>query len=567
MHNFTARKSPCGLSLRCFLCVRTSLLLILTGLTFSTLAIAEMLSANPSTDATIFSGGGVNGTGGLFVGTNGLGDQRRALLSFDLSAIPAGAVITDVSLTLTIENAQGPVTGSLHRLLKDWAEGDQGGTGQGGGMPSQPTGGNDVSWTLTGLGPSWTSAGGDFIAGASDTESIPFNGTVTFSGDGMESDLQAWVNEPSGNFGWIILGSPNNSQVRKLASRESGSGQPQLSVTYQTAIDTQDDIDVTGVTDISGDGVPDVAGLSQQMADRPRVRYYSGANRQRFDQVNYLSNAWAAVAAATVADGNQDGVRNDPAVAVLGRNIATNKLFVQVRMAEGGAAIAGFSVLSAAWTPVDVVVIDDANGDGVSNDTAIGVLGVNPAGSSRRHNLVQVRRLSTPTSVLNNVYFANAGWTPLAAGTVHRSGRSPLLAMLAEKAGTRQILVQARVLSDASLQRNSFFLNNAWRARDLAILTDTNGNSVFNDASYMVLAVNPGNGKNVVQIRRPGGTLVKNIFVLNENWQARRIARSDDISGNQFEELGVLANKISDGAALIQLKDFATATTTVNIFP
>ncbi|MDH3511469.1 MAG: PKD domain-containing protein, partial [Gammaproteobacteria bacterium] len=167
------------------------------------------------------------------------------------------------------------------------------------------------------------------------------------------------------------------------------------------------DVDVTGVTDISGDGVPDVAALSQQMADRPRVRYYSGANRQQFDQVNYLSNAWAAVAAATVADGNQDGVRNDPAVAVLGRNIATNKLFVQVRMAEGGASIAGFSVLSAAWTPVDVVVIDDANGDGVSNDTAIGVLGVNPAGSSRRHNLVQVRRLSTPTSVLNNVYFAN----------------------------------------------------------------------------------------------------------------------------------------------------------------
>ncbi|MDH3510993.1 MAG: hypothetical protein OER85_09090, partial [Gammaproteobacteria bacterium] len=138
-----------------------------------------------------------------------------------------------------------------------------------------------------------------------------------------------------------------NGTINFLLNPPSGSGswtinftQANLSGTWTLArvkpLPTQGpdaDIDVTGVTDISGDGVPDVGELSQPAGNRPRMRYYSGANRQQFDQVNYLSNAWAAVAAATVADGNQDGVRNDPAVAVLGRNIATNKLFVQVRMA------------------------------------------------------------------------------------------------------------------------------------------------------------------------------------------------------------------------------------------
>ena len=75
------------------------------------------------------------------------------------------------------------------------------------------------------------------------------------------------------------------------------------------------------------------------------------------------------------------------------------------------------------------------------------------------------------------------------------------------------------------------------------------------------------NGKNVVQVRRPGGTFVKNIFVLNNNWHARRIGVTEDISGNLFEEIGTLGNKISTGDALIQIKDFSTGNTTGILSP
>jgi hypothetical protein len=139
------------------------------------------------------------------------------------------------------------------------------------------------------------------------------------------------------------------------------------------------DIDATGLTDISGDAVPDVAVLKQFSGKRPRVRYYSGANRKKFAQVAYLSSAWTGVATATLADASQDGVADDPAVAVLGRRLSNDRLSVQVRLAAGGAELARINFLNNRWTPVDVVVIDDANGDGVSDDTAIGVLGQNTA--------------------------------------------------------------------------------------------------------------------------------------------------------------------------------------------
>jgi hypothetical protein len=296
------------------------------------------------------------------------------------------------------------------------------------------------------------------------------------------------------------------------------------------------------------------------------VRYYSGANRKKFAQVAYLSNAWAGVAAATLADANQDGVANDPAVAVLGRRISNDRLSVQVRLAAGGAELARINFLNNRWTPVDVVVIDDANGDGVSDDTAIGVLGLNPAQGSQKQTTLQVRRLSDG-SLLREVYYNNNNWTPLAAGAVQRPGQSPLLAVLAEKNSSKEIRVQARLLSDGSLQRTKTFLNDQWRGLDLAILTDTDGNGVGDDAAYMVLAVNPGNGLKRVQVRGTSGALVKNLLVMNDLWQARRIFGSDDISGNLFEELGVLGNRISDGKARIELQDFDTGAITGNIFP
>jgi hypothetical protein len=325
------------------------------------------------------------------------------------------------------------------------------------------------------------------------------------------------------------------------------------------------DIDISGVVDVSGDGVPDIAEL--QMTGQPRVRYFSGASRTKIKTVTYLGPAWSSVAVATVADSNADGVDNDPSLAVLAEKPLEHKYVVEVRRADDGSLINKVFFLNAAWDIVDVAVIDDKNGDGVTGDTAIAVLAVNPNKPFDEQIRVQVRRLSDD-KLLANWHFLNGNWTALALEAVSRLGGSPLLAVLANKATTGANVIQARRLSDGNIQRDTSFFDTSWLARDVAILTDSDGNGNKNDPAYLVLASHPETGRNKVQARRVGdGERLRNITMLGANWEGKRVTGSGDISGNLFEELGVLAEKSTDGTIAIQLKDFDDRTTTATIFP
>jgi hypothetical protein len=118
------------------------------------LSSAASLVLAPSQDNTIYSenstlsnGKGVN----FFAGNNGngtTGDPRRALIAFDLSAIPAGATIDSVSLQLFATVAtptSGTQTVSLYRLIRltpdsGWGEGTSNAGSPGGGRHVSPWG-------------------------------------------------------------------------------------------------------------------------------------------------------------------------------------------------------------------------------------------------------------------------------------------------------------------------------------------------------------------------------------------------------------------------------------------
>jgi spore coat protein A len=165
---------------------------------------------------------------------------RRAVLEFDIAAsIPAGATIDSVQLTMFCDkvgqNANFGV--GLHRALSEWGEGtsNTGNSQQGRGEPATT---NDATWRHT-FYPSqfWSTPGGDYALTASATRLVgPAGASYTWgSTSGMVADVQTWLNNPSQNHGWIIIGTETQIQTTKrFATRENATvnNRPLLVVNY-----------------------------------------------------------------------------------------------------------------------------------------------------------------------------------------------------------------------------------------------------------------------------------------------------------------------------------------------
>ncbi|MEX2217266.1 MAG: multicopper oxidase domain-containing protein [Phycisphaerales bacterium] len=202
-------------------------------------AVAGTVTLTAVRDNTVFQES-LNSAGAddnVFAGMTSQGDIRRALVRFDLSGVPAGSMVTAAELRLyctRTNSSSGARSVSLHRLLADWGEGTSGGGGQGGeGAP--PTAGCSTWVHRFYTGQLWAAPGGDFAPGASATALVNAEGSYEWEAAGMVPDVQAWVDSPAGNFGWMVRGDEAASGVAKrFASREASQAarRPTLTVTF-----------------------------------------------------------------------------------------------------------------------------------------------------------------------------------------------------------------------------------------------------------------------------------------------------------------------------------------------
>ena len=198
----------------------------------------QTVTLTPSKDATLFeigNGSLANGAGiHLFAGATNSNARRRALLQFDIaSQIPAGSRVTSATLSMQVSmTISGAEPMRLHAVTKSWGEGssDAGDSRDGGGTTART---GDATWIHTSFNSTrWTTPGGDFNATADATANVGF-GTGTW--ESLTSRVQAWVDQPASNFGWIVIGNESRGRTAKrFDSREvAGETKPRLVVEFE----------------------------------------------------------------------------------------------------------------------------------------------------------------------------------------------------------------------------------------------------------------------------------------------------------------------------------------------
>ena len=211
-------------------------------------ACAQVVTLTPVADNTLFLNVLApnellsNGAGdGLFSGQTYVHASytHRALIRFDVSAVPVGAVISAVSLTMTVDRAprfQPDTPVRLHRVTAAWGEGLSSSFG-GTGSVSQL---DDANWyERRNPGVMWTNPGGDFVPTASATKLVG-SATGQYAWDStaaLIADVAFWVSNPASNFGWILLNDESNiGTTRKFSSRQASNPAlwPQLAISFST---------------------------------------------------------------------------------------------------------------------------------------------------------------------------------------------------------------------------------------------------------------------------------------------------------------------------------------------
>ena len=194
-----------------------------------------------SKDNTLYEDAGgtlSNGAGQhIFVGKTGSGLIRRALVAFNVTAsIPAGSRVTGVALALNVsQTISGPDTVRIRRVLENWGEGTSVASGnEGGGAPATI---GDATWIHRFFNTSlWSTMGGVSVAAPSAARIVSGLGSYTFgSTNEMVADVQQWLDNPSTNFGWMIVGEEDSLHLTKrFDSKEDtvSSVRPRLTVTY-----------------------------------------------------------------------------------------------------------------------------------------------------------------------------------------------------------------------------------------------------------------------------------------------------------------------------------------------
>jgi hypothetical protein len=224
----------------------TKIFFLLALAFFAVRAGAVSVTNNSVADTSLLEFAPSNNNGGqAFVISGHIQNPGRArgLYQFNLTGLPTNAVILSVVLELTVTRQPGDGLAnsafSVHRMSRSWGEGNKIAIH----VPGQglAAGAGEATW-LCAFHPTnaWTSPGGepdvDFVSSESSFQSINVAGeSYRFeSTPELVGDVQAWVSNPSSNFGWMLICDDEATPftARHFGSREDPGAHPNLEIQY-----------------------------------------------------------------------------------------------------------------------------------------------------------------------------------------------------------------------------------------------------------------------------------------------------------------------------------------------
>lgn len=123
----------------------------------------------------------------------------------------------------------------LHRVLAEWQEGAGQGFGNEGSGDAAVEG--DVTWAQRVFDSTdWSTPGGDFFPIASATATVGGIRSYTWESSQLVTDVQKWLDDPTTNFGWVLLGDETKSRTAKRSDSKDNkeeANRPVLVVEYK----------------------------------------------------------------------------------------------------------------------------------------------------------------------------------------------------------------------------------------------------------------------------------------------------------------------------------------------
>jgi hypothetical protein len=348
------------------------LFLYFSFLTFAVHSQTYTLELGAEKDNSIFSentsesnGAGIN----IYAGKIQTGTAfRRALVKFDVSALPANAILQSTALELYVYKAARSTTTphnfDIHKVLNNW--GEAGSYGSGDGAPAQT---GDVTWSQRFYpNTNWNSSGGDFEATISASQMVAYNEfnleMDVWSSAQMTLDVLSWRANPSTNFGWILIGDETiNGSAKGFVSREMVGyyvfARPKLKINYTLPSDHR-------------------IILNEVNAQKRRIELYnpdtSAVDISNYTLVNGSTTSTISGGNISILNGNllldsnaylvlqwPDLGQNDGEVALYNGDTTSGDLIDYVQYGSGNKLHAGKAVTDGVWNSTASFLITEAD--------------------------------------------------------------------------------------------------------------------------------------------------------------------------------------------------------------